>query len=71
MQENQRDECAEMTELNREAWRGMVQEDIDWLEGQAVDKNSLEYRHILDCMRWLKDNKPEGKHGKGKAVGKC
>ena len=47
-----------MTELNREAWESLVQEDIDWLEQQPLDKVRLEYRHIIDCMKWLKANKP-------------
>ena len=50
-----------MGELNPAGWQKMMDEDIDWLEKQSLDKTSLEYRHILDCMKWLKDNKPSGK----------
>ena len=52
-----------MTELNQEAWERIIGEDIVWLEQQSVSKDSLEYKHILDCMKWLKNNKPKTSSG--------
>ena len=42
-----------MTEMDQKAWEEVINGDIEWLEKQPIDKNSLEYKHVLDCMNWL------------------
>jgi hypothetical protein len=50
-----------MTEMNQAAWEKTIQEDMDWLIKNTPDQFNLEYRHIVDCLKWLKDHKPDGK----------
>ena len=38
-------------ELNRRAWRTLVEEDLEWLKSKH--DGSLEASHIADTLRWL------------------
>ncbi len=43
--------------LNREAYRKLINEDFAWLMEQP---RSLERDHIVECLEWLKENRPLG-----------
>jgi hypothetical protein len=48
-----------MTEMNQRAWEITVDEDLEWLSQQSGWRYSdLEYRHIIDCLKWLRTHKP-------------
>ena len=52
-------------ELNRAAWEKLLDDDIEWLKANAP--NELERQHILQCLEWLRDHKPEDPD-RGKAL---
>ena len=43
--------------LNKTAWQKLIDEDIEWLE--ANTKDSLERQHILVCLLYLREDRPD------------
>lgn len=50
-------------DVNQKAWEKMIDEDMKWLQDSATPDimGSLERKHILECLRWLRENKPTPK----------
>lgn len=49
-----------MSEMNQVTWEQTINEDLAWLVRQCGSSMvSLEYRHIVDCLTWLRSHKPQ------------
>ena len=48
--------------LNKRAWCEMIDDDMQWLHGickHTGENISLEYRHTVACLEWLRNHEPE------------
>jgi len=48
-----------MSEMNQRAWEKTIDENLEWLSQHCGHRAlDLEYRHIVDCLNWLREHKP-------------
>ena len=43
------------SELSRQAYRQLMNEDINWVLSQD---RTLERDHVVQCLKWLRDHRP-------------